>query len=369
MANAAVQVIDRDGKATKKDLPADLTETDLKEMYRYMVLTRTLDERGMKLQRQGRIGFYVPSTGEEGLQIGSARALRSEDWVFPSYRVPGVALYRGIGLKAMLDNCFGNADDLSRGRQMPVHYAFREINFTSISSPIATQIPHAVGAAYAARYLGDDAVSIVYFGDGGTSESDFHTAMNFAGVWRTPTVFFCQNNQWAISVPLKRQTAVERLGMKAQAYGFDGITVDGNDVLAVYKVTKEAVEKARSDGGPTMIEAVTYRRGPHSSSDDPTRYRSNEEVEEWAQKNDPIERFRRYLEREGLWTEAFEEEIRERCEREVAEAVEAAEAVGRPALESIFTEVYADMPRNLQEQMEAFLAEGEQGGEVGEFPL
>src|SRR5207247_2136170 len=201
------------------------------------------------------------------------------------------------------------AKDPQHGRQMPNHFGSRDINYVTTSSPVGTQIPHAVGAAWAAKIRKDDVVSLAYFGDGATSEGDFHSGMNFAGVFKTPTIFFCKNNQWAISVPIARQTASKTIAQKAQAYGFEGVRVDGNDLLAVYAATKAAADKARAGGGPTLIEALTYRMGPHSSSDDPTRYRATEEVDRWREK-DPIDRMRKYLELKGLWSEADDDRLR-----------------------------------------------------------
>jgi TPP-dependent pyruvate/acetoin dehydrogenase alpha subunit len=191
---------------------------------------------------------------------------------------------------------------------------------------------------------------VVYFGDGATSENDFHTGMNFAGVFKAPTIFFCQNNHWAISVPVERQTRAETIAVKAKAYGFEGIRVDGNDILAVYRTTKEAVEKARKGDGPTLIEAVTYRMGPHSSSDDPKRYRTEQELKEW-QRRDPITRFRKYLEKKQIWSESDEKKAQDDASKEIDEAIAYAEAIPRPALETLFTDVYAEMPWHLEEQM------------------
>ena len=273
-----LRVLRDDGTADPATEPK-IGDEDLKKLYRALVLVRTLDARMLSLQRQGRIGFYVPSSGEEALQIGSAAALRPEDWVFPAYREPGAALWRGYPIDKLVNQFYGNAEDLSKGRQMPNHYGDRDINLVSISSPVGTQIPHAVGAAWAMKIRGEPKVSLVYFGDGATSAGDFHVSMNFAGVFRVPCVFLCKNNQWAISVPLAKQTAARTLAIKAIAYGFEGVRVDGNDVLAVYAAVKKAVATARGGGGPTLVEAVSYRMGPHSSSDDPTRYRKAEEVE------------------------------------------------------------------------------------------
>ena len=366
---APLQVVHDDGSSDAEAEPA-LSADELRALYRGLVLVRTLDTRMLSLQRQGRIGFYVPSSGEEAVQVGSAAAMRPEDWIFPAYREPGVALWRGFPLLQYICQMYGNAEDLLRGRQMPNHYALRDINLVSISSPVGTQIPHAVGAAWAMKIRGEKAVAIVYFGDGATSQGDFHAGMNFAGVFRVPCVFFCKNNQWAISVPLDRQTASKTLAAKAKAYGFGGVRVDGNDVLAVYAATKRAADHARSGGGPTMIEALTYRMGPHSSSDDPTRYRKQEEVEHWKQR-DPIERFRRYLEHKGLYEEAWDQALRKEIDDEITEAVRHAEKVPPPPVETVFTDVYAELPWHIREQMEEFVKGGyrRRPEDMGEFPL
>ena len=246
-----LRILDLDGTFDSKLEPKLAPET-LKLAYRNLVLVRMLDSRMLSLQRQGRIGFYVPSTGEEACQVGSAMALEKRDWVFPAYREPGCAIWRGFPIETLIAQAYGNAMDPQQGRQMPNHFGSREINYVTTSSPVGTQIPHAVGAAWAAKIRKDDVVSLVYFGDGATSEGDFHAGMNFAGVFKTPTIFFCKNNQWAISVPMSRQTASKTIAQKAQAYGFDGARVDGNDLLAVYAVTKAAVDKARRGGGPTL---------------------------------------------------------------------------------------------------------------------
>jgi TPP-dependent pyruvate/acetoin dehydrogenase alpha subunit len=326
----------------------------------------------MRYQRQGRLGFYLPSSGEEGLQIGSACALRPTDWVYPSYRVPGIALWRGADLDRLVANCYGNADDNAKGRQMPVHYSFSEINWVSISSPLGTQIVQAAGTARAMQIRGSDAVAVTYFGDGTTSGNDFHTGMNFAGVWKAPCVMFCQNNRWAISTPLSQQCGTERLVDKAIGYGMHGVRVDGNDVLAVLQVTREAVARARAGGGPTFVEAVTYRMGPHSSSDDPTRYRAAAEVEQWARK-DPLARFRDFLVRTGVLNEDEVKPIEEECAAEVAASFKRNEAVPKPSLESLFDDVYGTLPDHLREQRDFLVAI--EGGRVREdtsgaaFPL
>lgn len=359
------QVLAPDGSALPESDPR-LAESRCKELYALMVRTRALDERGMNLQRQGRIGFYVSCTGQEAAHIGSAAALSDEDWVFPQYREPGIALMRGVPVRALIDQTMGNAADLTKGRQMPCHYSF-PVRYASISSPIGTQIAHAVGTAMAAKIRGAPIVTMVYFGDGATSSNDFHAGMNFAGVYHTPTIFMCQNNQWAISLPVQRQTASTSIAVKAAAYGFEGVRVDGNDLLAVYGAAREAVDRARAGGGPTLIEAVTYRMHSHSTSDDARRYRNEEEVDEWK-KRDPIERFRRYLEWRGIWTAEEEAAVWANARQEVAQAIQEAEKVPQPAPATLFDDVYADVPPHLKEQREALLSHLRRRAAVSEPP-
>lgn len=330
-------------------------------MYRNMVLTRAYDERGMMLQRQGRIGFYVPSTGQEAIQIGTAAALTNSDWVFPSYREPGICLYRGASLHKMFCNLWGNAEDVSKGRQMPVHYSFADLRIFSISSPISTQVIQAVGAAMASKIKKEKDVAISYNGDGGTSENDFHTGLTFAGAYNAPAIFIVTNNQYAISVPLHKQTACKRLVDKAIGYGMPGIAVDGNDVLAVYMATKEAVDRARRGEGPTLIEMVTLRMGPHSSSDDPTRYRDEKLFQAW-QKRDPIERFKTYLTGKKLWSEKDEVALKEELKAQISAAIETAEPVPPPSVEELFDDVYAEKTAQLKKQEADLVRERELRG-------
>ncbi len=363
------RIIDVDGTFDSRNepkLPVDV----LKEAYRHLILVRTLDTRMLTLQRQGRIGFYVPSIGEEASQVGSAMALEKDDWIFPAYREPGSALWHGFPFELLVAQTFGNSLDPMKGRQMPNHYGMKSINFVTASSPVGTQIPMGVGAAWAAKIRGDPIVVLIYFGDGATSQGDFHAGMNFAGVFKTPTVMFCKNNHWAISVPVSRQTASPTLASKADAYGFEGLRVDGNDLLAVYAATKAATDRARAGGGPTMIEAVTYRMGPHSSSDDPTRYRPKEEVEYW-QLRDPIERMRRYLDVKGIWTKDWDDALRQEIDDLLSETIRRVEKAPPPSLETLFTDVFEELTPQLREQMETFLASGERRRpEVSDdFPL
>ncbi|HSP07565.1 MAG TPA: thiamine pyrophosphate-dependent dehydrogenase E1 component subunit alpha [Acidobacteriota bacterium] len=318
-------------------------------LYSEMLRLRLLDQRMLTLQRQGRIGFYGTTTGEEAAVIGSVFALGPDDWIFPALRQGGAALFRGFPLLLYISQCMGNAADVLKGRQMPSHYSYRPAHFVSWSSCIGTQLPHAVGAAWAMKIRGDRNVAIGYMGDGATSEGDFHVAMNFAGVFKVPVVFFCQNNQWSISVSLKQQTASESIAVKAEAYGFEGVQVDGNDVLAVFSATRDAVRKARDGGGPTLIEALTYRMGAHSSSDDPRLYRSEAEVEEWRKK-DPITRLLKYLQQQGYWSMEEQEALEEKLNHQILSAVEEAEKIGPPPLESLFEDVFAQIPPHLMEQ-------------------
>jgi pyruvate dehydrogenase E1 component alpha subunit/2-oxoisovalerate dehydrogenase E1 component alpha subunit len=280
----------------------------------------------------------------------------------------GVSLWRGTTFTEIVCQLIGNSGDVLIGRQMPCHFSDRKVLSVAWSSVIATQLPHAMGAAWAARLRGDDTVMMGYLGDGATSTGDFHAAANFAGVLRAPVVFFIQNNQWAISVPLARQTASESLAIKAQSYGFPGVRVDGNDILAVIAVTGEAVARARRGEGPTLIEAVTFRMGGHSSSDDPTRYRETGLVEEW-QRRDPVTRFTAYLTGMGLLKDGDAERWDAEADQAIAAAVKEAEALPPPPIESLFTDVYAKMPRHIEEQMRYAVAMGAGGKVEGAFPL
>ncbi len=346
MSTALLQVIDADGQADPS-----LTPDDLQFLYWNMTLIRTLDQRMLNLQRQGRIGFYGTATGEEAAVVGSGFAFRKNDWIFPALRQGGVLLLRGYPLERYVAQCMGNSADLLQGRQMPCHYSDREYDFVSWGSCIGTQLPQAVGAAMAARILGHDTVIGAYLGDGATSESDFHAACNFAGVFRSPVVLFCQNNQFAISVPISQQTVSESIAVKAEAYGFPGVRVDGNDVLAVHRATREAVDRARSGGGPTLIEAVTYRRGGHSSSDDPARYRDEAVTREW-EKRDPIDLFRRWLIARRLWDEARERTLLDELGLAIGDAIRKVESAPPPDPLGLFDDVYAVLPPHLAEQRE-----------------
>ncbi|MFB6172459.1 MAG: pyruvate dehydrogenase (acetyl-transferring) E1 component subunit alpha [Haloarculaceae archaeon] len=338
-----VQVLDESGQVRDGAEVPDLSDDELVAMYRDMVLARRFDQRAVSLQRQGRMGTYPPLSGQEGAQIGSAHALDEPDWVFPSYREHGVAAVRGVPLDQLLRYWMGD----ERGNRN------RDANMFPIAVPISTQILHATGAAWASRLKGEETAFLCYFGDGATSEGDFHEGLNFAGVFDVPCVYFCNNNQWAISVPRERQTRSATISQKAVAYGFDGVQVDGMDPLAVYKVTREAVEKARDPGDrlrPTLVEAVQYRFGAHTTADDPTVYRDEAEVEKWRQR-DPIPRLEAFLRDRGLLDDESVDAVQESVESDVAAAVEAAESIERPEPADVFEYVYAEMPARLREQL------------------
>jgi pyruvate dehydrogenase E1 component alpha subunit len=332
-----------------------LPEQTLLAMYEHMRRVRRLDQRMVALQRQGRIGFYGACTGQEAPPVACALATRSSDWIFPALRESAAMLVRGFPLRRYVAQVFGTSLDLLKGRQMPSHMSARSVNQVAWSSCIGTQLPHAVGAAWAAKKRGSDMVSVAFCGDGATSEPDFHAALNFAAVFRVPTVVICQNNQWAISVPASRQTASESFAIKAAAYGLPGLRVDGNDVLATYKVIADACEAARSGAGPTLIECVTYRMEGHSTSDDPSRYRSAEEVQYWA-KLDPIERLSRHLRELGLLDDARDRALESEIEHQISDAIAEVEASAPPDRDTLFEDVYATPTWNLREQRAELLA-------------
>lgn len=323
------------GQASRPDVSAEVALG----IYRDMILLRTFDEKSITLQRQGRVGTFPPSLGQEAAEIGSAWALARTDWLVPSYRDHGALYVHGVPFAHVVLFAMGKGQSIAgEARVLPN------------SVPISSHLPHAVGLAMAAQTLDEDAIAIAYFGDGGTSEGDFHEALNFAAVFKAPVIFFCQNNGWAISVPVSRQTATKTLVEKSVAYGMRGIRVDGNDALAVYQAVKEARARAVGGEGPTLIEAVTYRIGPHTTADDPTRYRSAEELAEWTAAGDPIDRLRVYLEGQGWLAPDETERIRAAARERVNAAVEEAEAAPPVRSEAMFAAVYAELPEALIRQ-------------------
>jgi pyruvate dehydrogenase E1 component alpha subunit len=310
-------------------------------MYRDMVLARALDRRMLALQRQGRIGTYAMLEGQEAVQIGSALALRERDFVFPSYREHGVQVTRGLPIEVLLAYWKGLPN---------AGWDIEKYRTGIVTVPIASQLPHAVGYSYMTMLRGEDTVTAVYFGDGATSETDFHSGMNFAGVWKTPTIFICANNLYAISVPYEKQTASATIAQKAQAYGFEGLRVDGMDPIAMYLATRLAARRAREGKGPTLIEAMTYRYGPHATADDPSLYRSDEEVDAWKKK-DPIERLRRFLENRGEWDERAGEKVAMEVVDRVDAAITAIEAEPLPGRDDAVRQAFSKIPAHVVDQL------------------
>ena len=340
-----LQILDEHGNCDQQLCPA-LTDRQIQELYEWLVFARTFDEKAFKLQREGRLGTYASILGQEAAQVASAFALKPSDWMFPAFRETAASFVRGLPPRMILQYWSGD----ERGSMIPEGQ-----NDFPITIPVATQIPIGAGAAWGAKLRGDKIAVLVYLGDGATSKGDFHEGLNIAGVFSLPVVFFCQNNHWAISVPLKRQTAAQTLAQKAIAYGFPGIQVDGNDVFAVYKATQEALERARGGAGPTFIEAVTYRIGDHTTADDASRYRSKEEVEQWKKK-DPIDRLIRYMVSKRLWDEAYGQRTIADARDRVEAAVKELEATPPSQPQDIFRFTFRDMTEDLNEQMETFLS-------------
>ncbi len=328
--------------------PLDVAET--RRLYRAMVAARGYDTKSTALQRQGRLATYAPFHGQEAAQIGSAAALAPGDWMVASYRDAAAMWLHGY---PWLNLLLGRMGD-ERGGSPP-----DGVRVLPPSITVGAHMIHAVGLGWAAAYRGEEAVAITYFGDGATSEGDFHEAMNFAGVFRTPTVFLCQNNGWAISMPRERQTASATIAQKADAYGMPGVLVDGNDLFAVYRAAREAVDRARRGGGPTLIEALTYRVGPHTTADDPLRYRDDREDDYWLLR-DPLERVRRYLEAGGAWDQDWQDEIAAAETADLEAAVAAAEAIA-PEPGGIFAAMFADTPAHLAAQHGLLRRDREEG--------
>jgi 2-oxoisovalerate dehydrogenase E1 component alpha subunit len=323
-----------------------LTDDDLLAMYRTLLQARLLDEAALRQNRMGRAPFVVPGSGHEGCQVGTAWAMRrvTDIWL-PYYRDVGVVLVAGLSPYEIFLGVFAKADDPSSGgRQMPSHWGSRRLGIITGSSPIATQVPHAAGIAYAARLRGEDTVVGCWFGDGATSEGDWHEGLNFAGIHRLPVIFVCENNHYAISVPQAKQMAVRDVASRAEGYGFPGVVVDGNDVIACYAAMKQAHDRARGGEGPTLVECKTYRYFPHTSDDDDKSYRSREEVEE-AKHHDPLVEFARYLDTHGVGNGAERQALRDEVKDEIDEAIAAAWDAADPDPASTLRHVFAEGDR------------------------
>jgi pyruvate dehydrogenase E1 component alpha subunit/2-oxoisovalerate dehydrogenase E1 component alpha subunit len=351
-ARGLFQLLREDGTpADAQAIEARFDRARARALFEGMLRIRVTDARMMALQRQGRIGFYGEAVGQEAAIVGSAAASEPEDWIVPALREAGAGLYRGMTIDSYIAQIFGNADDVTKGRQMPCHPCDREHNYVVMSSCIATQIPHAVGIAMAMKIKGDRKVAFGYMGDGATSEGDFHVALNFAAVQKAPVVLICQNNQWAISTPGHLQTASETIAIKALGYGIEPLRADGNDVFAVYETIKYAADKARRGEGPTFIELLTYRVSAHSSSDDPSRYRDEKLTEVWRHQKDPLRRMETYLLGRGWLATGEREALAAQIEGDVRDAIARQEKVSAPALETLVEDVFEEPTWNLREQL------------------
>ncbi|MEX2502693.1 MAG: thiamine pyrophosphate-dependent dehydrogenase E1 component subunit alpha [Trueperaceae bacterium] len=328
----------------------DLSDDDLIQIHRDLVRARLLDERLVRLQRQGKSSFVAPAAGHEGIQVAVAHAVEAgRDWLYPYYRDYGLAAAFGVPLLEIVGQMLGTLADPAKGRQMPSHPGSAALNVFTAVSPIAAHLPPAAGTGISMKMAGRGEVCVATFGDGATSEGDWHAGLNFAGAQGAPVVFVCENNRYAISVEFAKQSGSETVADKAHAYGMPGYRVDGMDVLACLYLMRELVQRARDGFGPALVDASVYRYGPHSSADDDSVYRPKEEVEAWR-KRDPLPRYRSLLERRGLWDAGAEERLRAEVSEELNQAVRDAEAAGRPGIASMFDDVYAELPWHLRKQ-------------------
>lgn len=346
LENKIYQVLNENGEVVNKDDVPNFEKDQLLYLYRMMLYTRIIDDKALSYQRQGRMLTYAPNTGQEAAQIGSAYAMDKEDWLVPAFRELGAWLTRGVPLKNVYLYWYGN----EWGSHMP-----EGVKVLPVSVPIASQLQHATGIGMANNIKGEESVVVTYVGDGGTSHGDFHEALNFAAVFNSPVVFIIQNNQYAISTSRKIQTVSDNLAQKAVAYGMPGILVDGNDIFAMYNATKEAINRARSGQGPTLIEAYTYRLGAHTTSDDPTKYRDNTEVEEWKKK-DPFIRFKNYLVENEMIDEDWEEKTKAELEKEVMTTFESIENNSDTEILDMFKYHYEEMTPQLKEQYDDYIS-------------
>lgn len=343
------KLLKQDGTLYQGATEPEFSEEQAIKIYQDLVFTRVLDERMINAQRQGRIPFYLASLGEEAASVGSTAALEHQDMIFAQYREQGALRTRGFTAEQFMDQCFSNERDLGKGRQMPIHYGSKELNYMTISSPLATQIPQAAGYAYGQKLSGDPAVTICYFGEGAASEGDFHAGLNMAAVLNCPAIFLCRNNGYAISTPADEQFKGDGVASRGIGYGIQTIRVDGNDLLAVYEATRIARAYALEHNAPVLIEAMSYRLGAHSTSDDPTGYRSKEEEAKWAKK-DPILRFKHWLTKKGWWDDAKEKALYNEYREEILAEMKAAEKRPVPTLDHLIEDVYDEPTEQLKQQ-------------------
>ncbi len=345
-----LQILSAEGELIEKAVEPDLSKEEALKIFNTMHYIRVLDERMVGAQRQGRISFYLASTGEEAASVASAAALSEDDMIMSQYREQGALAYRGYTTEQFMNQMFSNKDDPNKGRQMPIHYGDKPLNFMTISSPLGTQIPQASGYAYGQKMSGKDVVTICYFGEGAASEGDFHAGLNMAAVLNCPVIFFCRNNGYAISTPAEEQFAGDGIASRGLGYGIKTIRVDGNDVLAIHAATKEARRIAIEEKCPVLIEAMTYRLAAHSTSDDPTGYRSREEEDKWRAK-DPIARMAKWLESKGWFDEAENQKRVDKARQDVLAAMKSCEKTDVCAIEDIVEDVYDTAPWHLKEQL------------------
>lgn len=351
-----VQILDEKGKIDSKLMPkisAELT----KQLYETMTLVRAFDAKAIAMQRQGRISTYASVYGQEAAQVASAMALEDADWLFPSYRESAALIARKTPMELLL--LYFGGDE--RGSRFP-----EGVNNFPIAIPVSTQIPHATGVGLAMKIKGHKAAALVYFGDGASSRGDFHEALNMAGVFQTNSIFFCQNNQYAISLPRVKQTHADTIAQKAIAYGMEGIQIDGNDPFAVYNTVNNALKKAKEGKGPTLIEAFTYRLGDHTTSDDAKKYRDPKEAENWK-KRDPLLRLRLYMKLKMMWDEDYEKKLMERVQKKVEDAVARFESTKQQSPDDMFNYHFSEMPKALAEQRDLFLQELKQREKEGKL--
>jgi len=349
---ATYRTIDMTGRPVEgSHVPHSLDRETAIKIYKTMATLQTMDTLFYEAQRQGRFSFYLTSQGEEATTVGSAAGLNPEDVVFAQYREQGVLLWRGYSLHQFSNQLFGNNLEPGKGRQMPIHYGSKELNYHTISSPLATQLPHAVGAAYALKLSRSKAVTVAYFGEGAASEGDAHAAFNFAATLEVPCIFICRNNGYAISTPASEQYRGDGIVARGPMYGISAIRVDGGDVRAMYNAVREARQLAVASCRPVLVEAMSYRSGHHSTSDDSSRYRTTDEMSSWRAR-DPVTRFRQWVQLQDWWSDKEEQALRVMTRQQVLEAMEAAAKVLKPAVSEMFTDVYSgsDLPWNLEEQ-------------------
>ncbi|WP_159821016.1 thiamine pyrophosphate-dependent dehydrogenase E1 component subunit alpha [Colwellia sp. 20A7] len=346
-----LKILQQDGTVYEgSDMP-DMDEALAVKVYKTFAFHRVLDERMVASQRQGRLSFYMAALGEEAASIGGAAGLKPQDMIMSQYREQGALMFRGFSLENFMNQMFSNDKDLGKGRQMPIHYGSKELNYMTISSPLGTQIPQATGYAYGQKLQGLDAVTLCYFGEGAASEGDFHAGLNMAAVHGAPVIFFCRNNGYAISTPSDEQFKGNGIASRGVGYGIKTLRVDGNDILAVVKATQIARAYALKENAPVLIEAMSYRLGAHSTSDDPSGYRTREEEQKW-QANDPILRMKNWMLAQNWWDEAKETALYEKLREKVLAAVKVAEKIEKPHIDTLITDVYDVPSTQLKAQLE-----------------